>query len=478
MQTATSSAAGPSPSGPGHPFRWSQRERRELPVSVTGTLPGWLKGQLVRTAPAEFARGGIAVQHWFDAHGLLYGFEIGQGVHFRQQLLASRHLAAADRGENRLASFGTSMQRSFFRRLISPTPEFTDNTNVNVVPWQGQWLAMTETPHQHVIDAQTLASRGLYRYEDELPRGLVMSAHPHYDAEREALVNIGTTLGPKSELWLLRQHRAGKRREVEGKLAVKRVPYVHAFGLTARHAVIIDQPLTVNPLRMLWSEKGYIRHFEWQPERGTRLWKFERQSGKFSAYETQALFCFHIVNTFEDGADVVFDFLAWDDASVIDALGTRALAAGLPDIAPRVVRARLKPDRRSAELEALGDTRFEFPQIAYRARHGKPYRFVWGTELRPDAGNRVRATIHKLDVSSGDAQHFTDAEFTYGEPVFVPRPGASAEDDGVLLAVGSHVREDVSRLCVLDAARLEPLARCDAALSIPLGFHGTFAQRD
>ncbi len=461
----------------GPPVRWSQRAQQELPVTVSGELPSWLRGQLVRTAPAAFSYGGVAVEHWFDAHALIYAFTLGQGVHFRQQLLATQHRAELARGRNGVASFGTNMQRSFLRRLFQPIPPFTDNANVNVVPWQGQWLAMTESPHQHVIDRATLASSGLYRYDDELPGSMAMSAHPHYESASSSLVNVGTTFGAKSALVVFRQHKSGRRREVEGRLPVKRVPYVHAFGLTPRSAVLIDQPLSVNPLRMLFSDKAYIRHFVWQPERGTRLWKLDRRSGAFTAYETDALFCFHIANAFEDGDDVVLDFCAFDDPGIVDALYVDALARTKPAVMPRFVRARLSPGKTRAELEPLSDVRFDFPQIAYRARQGQPYRFVWGAALAP-AGAGWSSVLHKVDTHTGDARTYADPTFTYGEPVFVARPGAEAEDEGVLLTIGSHVHDECSRLLVLDAVTLEPLARCDAALSIPLGFHGNFALQE
>jgi beta,beta-carotene 9',10'-dioxygenase len=476
MQTSTSNAfRAPSPPELGPPFRWSRRGERELPVDVSGTLPSWLQGQLLRTAPAAFSPGGFVAQHWFDAQGLVYGFEFGPGVRFKQRLLASRHLAALERGENRFASFGTDLSRSFFRRLVEPIPQLTDNANVNIVPWQGRWLAMTEAPDQHQIDPDTLASVGVYQYEDELPGALIPSAHPHYDATGAAMVNVGSSYGAKSELLVFRQGRDSHRRELEGRLPLKRLPYVHSFGLTARHAVIIDQPLTVNPVRMLFSNKAFIRHFQWRPERGSRLWKLDRTSGAFSAYEADALFCFHTVNSFEDGADLVMDFIAFDDPSVIDALYVDALARGLPELKPRLLRARLARGEKRASIEPLSDARFDFPQINYRHHHGLPYRYVWGTSIGRNAEGRHESVLHKVDVSSGEALSFTDPAFTYGEPVFVPRPGASTEDGGVLLAVGSHVSEERSRLLVVDAARLTPVASCEVALSIPLGFHGTFS---
>lgn len=61
--------------------------------------------------------------------------------------------------------------------------------------------------------------------------------------------------------------------------------------------------------------------------------------------------------------------------------------------------------------------------------------------------------------------------------MFVARPGAPDEDDGVLLVVGSHPSAERSRLSVLDARTLTALAQCEIGLSIPLGFHGNFADR-
>lgn len=458
------------------PFRWTRRDAHTLPVTVTGAVPAWLRGTLVRTAPAIFQGDGWQVGHWFDGLGLLYGFAIGEGITFTQHALeceAGRRLA---RGDGTTASFGTPMRRSFWQRLRAPVPAVTDNANVNVVPWQGAWLAMTETPQQHVIGADDLRSRGLYAYDDALPSSLAMSAHPHFDFTRRAMVNVGTSFGSKNELWIYRHATSGRQREVEGKLAVKRVPYLHAFGLTDRHAVLIDHPLTVNPLTMLFSNKGYIDHFRWQPARGTTLWKFDRTEKSFTAYRTEALFCFHTVNTFEDGRDVVFDFLAYDDASVVaslraDRLDPRALA----EVLPRYVRARLSPGKTHATLESLSDTRFEFPNIAYRAHHGRPYDVAWGATLRVEDAAPT-SDIVRVDLAHGDVLRFRDEHVTYGEPVFVPRPGATREDDGAILTVGSDHRSERSLLAVLDASTLEPLARCEVPLSLPLGFHGNFQQ--
>jgi carotenoid cleavage dioxygenase-like enzyme len=61
-----------------------------------------------------------------------------------------------------------------------------------------------------------------------------------------------------------------------------------------------------------------------------------------------------------------------------------------------------------------------------------------------------------------------------GEPLFVPVPGAAAEDAGVLLAVGSHVARKAAALFVVDATSMDVVAVAEAGVDLPLGFHGTF----
>lgn len=453
------------------PFRWTERERETLPVEIAGALPDWLRGQLVRTAPAVFERGDWRAGHLFDGLSLLYGFTIEPGsVSFRQRLLASKTMASIDRGKP-VSGFATTLQRNWLQRLLRPIPPVTDNTNVNVLPFQGHWLALTESQEQHCIDSDSLATRGLFKYDDELPRILLMSAHPQPDPRGGGLVNVGTLFGSKSEWVVFRQSLTGCARQVEGRLPLPRVPYLHSFGVTSKHVLLIDHPLAANPLRMLFSNRGYIDHFRWQAERGTKLWKLERRGGQFTAYETEPLFCFHTVGAFEDGDDVVLDFLAYDDPQVVHAFRTETLASGaFPAFMPRYLRARLKPARRRVELEELSDQRFEFPIVA--PARGAAYRHVWGVHLGQDVDQAWSSQV--VHVVAGSSQRFGEAGVTWGEPVFAARPGAQQEDDGVLLSLGHHARRDATVLAVLDARSLAPLARCEVGLSLPLGFHGGF----
>ena len=83
----------------------------------------------------------------------------------------------------------------------------------------------------------------------------------------------------------------------------------------------------------------------------------------------------------------------------------------------------------------------------------------------------------RVDTRHPEVGRFSEPAMTYGEPVFVARPGADNANDGVLLTLGSHLREDRATLAVLDATTMQSLAHCDVELSLPLGFHGNFRAR-
>lgn len=456
------------------PFR-SHAERGPVsaPASVEGELPGWLLGDLVRTAPAVFDRvvgdRRFRADHWFDGLGLLYGFRIDRrGVAFRQALMQTEVEKASRGGDMPTASFGSPIVRSFWRRLFSPIPVVTDNTNVNVLALGQSRVALTESPHQWAFDPESLELTHRVSYQDRVGE-VAMSAHAHFDFARQKVVNVATEIGPTNAVMVYEHGPDERTRTVIGKVKPGRLPYVHAFGLTPKHAVIIGHPFDVNPLAMLWSNKGFIDHFRYRPEQGTKLWLMDRGTGTVRTHLAPAGFVFHVVNAFEDGERTVLDVALYRDASIIDALRRPALEAnGLPGLKTSIVRYTMTPNEEHAAVEVLLEDGFEFPSIAYRKKNGERHGVAWGTRVA--AGGR--STVIRLDERGQTT--FEREGLAFGEPIFVAKPGSSEEDEGVLLIVGGHESADRSELVVLDARTMAPLATATVPVPIPLGFHGTF----
>jgi beta,beta-carotene 9',10'-dioxygenase len=456
------------------PFRLGTEEPLDVPAMLEGALPGWLEGALVRTCPAVLHTDTWRAEHWFDGLGMLYAFRVAgpEAVRYQQRLLESKVAASYREGPYKPAGFATPLARSLLRRVFEPIPEITDNANVNVIPMGDELVAMTESTRQLAVDPATLRVKGEVAYGDDLG-AVVMSAHPHLDVARGAVVNVASRLGSKSALLVYEHGLRERSRRIVGEWRSPRLPYVHSFGLSARRAVLVGHPLTVNPLSLLWSNRGFIDHFRWRASDGTRLVVVDRGSGAVREHATDALFVFHVAHAYDDGDDTVLDVVAYDDASIVDALRRPALAARVPDLTPRPLRLRI--GAHGVTREPLGDVGFEFPVVHYKRVSGKPHRLIWGTALE-GAGELWRSTIVRLDTATRRTTTFSEPGWVFGEPVFVAEPSAEREGQGVLLAVGTHHDQKRSAMLVLDAESLAVHAWATVHTEIPLGFHGSFVR--
>jgi beta,beta-carotene 9',10'-dioxygenase len=202
-----------------------------------------------------------------------------------------------------------------------------------------------------------------------------------------------------------------------------------------------------------------------------RFQVFERATGRHrGTYETDAFFCFHHVNAFERGGELVLDMCAYEDATVIDSLyldetGPRGK---LPPVQLR--RYTIDLDGGAVRSEPLADGSLELPRIDYARRNTRDYSYGYFTGSGEDWIDR----LVKVDVRDGSRSEWGEEGCYPGEPVFVREPGTEAEDAGVVLSVVLDARAGRSFLLVLDAGSFEEIARAEAPHHIPFGFHGQF----
>ncbi len=438
-------------------------------AAVEGRIPGWLRGRLLRTAPAVFDFGRWSAAHWFDALGMVYSFDIGAdgAVRWRQRLLECEFNRSVLGGRVTLACFGSRDQRTFLEAMLQPIPRPTDNANVNIVAEDGRWIAMTETARQLAIDPQSLRTVAELRFADALPRDLFTGAHPHYDFESREWINIGVVYGGQSFLVVFSQRHGAARTEI-GRIPLRRVPYMHSFAVTRSKVVLVLPPYDLQTTGLLWSRRPIAEHYRWSPGAGTRVLLMDRGSGRTTLYTGDPCFFFHTVNAYDaaDGATLL-DLLVYPDAGIVDRLRMSAIRRdGLPALQPALRRFSMEPGSDVLRCDdPCGAAAFEFPSIHAARVEGRAHRYVWGTDLE---------RLIRCDTVTGTVMHRSPGGATVGEPVFVGRPGGAEEDDGVLLTVGRRDAGGCAELAVWDAATLEVLARIRAPVALPLGFHGGF----
>jgi beta,beta-carotene 9',10'-dioxygenase len=453
-------------------FRSLDEETAVDSLPVTGEVPAWLGGALVRVTPALLEVGGRRLAHWFDGLAMLNRFGFADGVvSYKNRFVDSDAYADARAGRWTRGGFATDPCRSIFKRVQSIfSPEVTDNPNVNLARVGERYIAMTETPLPIEFDPETLDTVGHLEHADSV-KAHVTTAHPHHDPERNELVSYVARFSRVSEYVLYGLSGDGSSRRVIARLPVEEPAYMHAFGMSGRYLILAEYPLRVKPLRMALSGRPFIENYRWRPEQGTRFQVIDRRSGALrGTYETEAFFCFHHVNAFERGSELVVDLVAYKDPGVIDALY-------LDDDGPRgelpaseLRRYVIDLNRRSVRFEALADGSVELPRIDYGRRNTRAYAYAYFTGGGPGWIDR----LVKVDVRDGARREWSAPSCYPGEPIFVPRPGDETEDGGVVLSVVLDAAAGRSFLLVLDAQSFEELARADAPHHIPFGFHGQY----
>jgi carotenoid cleavage dioxygenase-like enzyme len=414
------------------------------------------------------------MRHWFDGLAMLhkYAFRDGRVAYANRFLDTQAYRAVRDEGEVRMREFATDPCRSIFKRVAALfSPDFTDNANVNVTRLGEKYVAMTETPLPVAFDPDTLAATGI-AYK---PPGATATAHPHRDPERRELVNHATKIGARSSYRFYAVPEAGPHEpRTLAAIPARKPGYTHSFALSERYLVHTEQPYVVDPLKLGLADRPFIDNFEWEPERGTVFHVVDRASGELrGAYRTDPFFVFHHVNAFDDGdGELVVDLCAYDDAEIVDALFLDRMRSERFDVPPPAFRRfRIDLDGGGVTHEDLADTGLELPRINPKL-NGKPYRYAYGTA--PTGPGAFLDQIVKVDISERSAVTWNEPGTWPGEPVFVARPDAAGEDDGVLLSVLLEAAEGRSSLLVLDARDLTELARARTPHVIPLSFHGQF----
>jgi beta,beta-carotene 9',10'-dioxygenase len=442
-------------------------------LPVTGALPAWLTGALVRVTPAKFEVGGQRVDHWFDGLAMLNRFGFADGrVSYKSRFIRSRAYREAEEGRL-MAGFATDPCRSIFKRVQAIfSPDVTANPNVNLAQIGDRYIAMTETPMPVEFDPDTLETVGPLEYADKL-RAHLSTAHPHHDPDREELVNYVARFSRVSEYVLYGLPAGGSKRRVIAKLPVERPAYMHAFGMSGRYLILSEYPLRVNPLKLAFSGKPFIENYTWDGAESTRFQVIDRQTGELrGTYETDPFFCFHHVNAFERGDELVLDLVAYEDSSIIDSLylDERGTRGSIPPTELR--RYTIDLDGGGVRRDQLAEGTVELPRIDYARRNTREYRFAYFTGAGEGAGWIDR--LVKVDVGDGSRAQWSEPGCYPGEPIFVRRPDAAEEDGGVVLSVVLDAVAGRSFLLVLDAGSFEELARAEAPHHIPFGFHGQY----
>jgi len=349
---------------------------------------------------------------------------------------------------------------------------------------------------------------------------MFITAHPMYGTARapstatvtessvdtyNAAVELGLD-GPRINL--IKESGDGERMVISSFACDDgKVPYIHSFGISANYATIVLMPLRLDvaaPDRMI--ELGFLRSLEHMDY--TRVVLVELATGDVVLDETidEKVYFYHTISqaeTVDGNGNLVEVSLRLCGYDVPDQLTGE-------DQFMRLERCRKGPEwrnrihpggkfcdvvcnMRNNDVEVRWNDEikqgFELPVTRYsRASDGEfpptidPLnrqahpRYVYafgayalGSRDYDDFG------LFKFDMHTNSIAAYYQRDSAYlSEPVFVPDPDGSDEDDGVLLSQVYFGRERETRLLVIDAKSMEVVAEVSTGNRAPMDFHGAW----
>lgn len=472
-------------------FQTMTNEVENLDLDIQGELPHWINGVMFRNGPSVFEVGQTRLLHWFDGYGMIHRYEFADGKgRYSNQLIRSEDFRESFAQKAPLYNeFVTVPERSIgqkLMKLVKPSTLFGDNALINFAPIDSELVAQTEAPGGMLVNPLLASAREKFAYDDRLS-GLISTAHQRYDISRKTLFNFLIKLDPWSLGFKYVPYgvRDGSRaREPLEAVKTKRIGYQHALGSSERYVVMMEFPLLADLFSvatMSLASRPYARNFKWDASSPTRILVWDKESRKhLVTLETDPVFAFHHVNGFNDNeGNLTLDIVAYEDPSIIEATYLGALRAPSKNKLPFSWLRRYRIDlnkRRVAFEDIATDHMFEMPRFDMR-RLEQPYRYAYGISYPKGSELAFPDRVARIDVESGETLAWHEPHTFPGEPIFIPRPGGG-EGDGVVMTTVLDTEKGASRLVVLDAGSLQPIAHADLPHPVPFELHGQWFAND
>ncbi len=452
--------------------------------NIEGEIPQGLHGTLFRNGPGLLDINGQRINHPFDGDGMICAIAFSEGkAHFRNRFVRTKGFLEEQAAGKILyrGVFGTQkpggvLANAFDFRL-------KNIANTQIIYWGGKLLALWEAAEPHRLDPYTLETLGLDYLDGVLHQGDSFAAHPRIDPAIETgeprLVNFSVKPGLSSTITIYELDTRGKVLQRHAH-SVPGFAFIHDFAITPNYCIFFQNAVSFNPLPYLLGWRGAGECVQFHPKKPTQIIVIPRdvKAGKpVQILEAKSGFVFHHANAFERGEEICIDSICY-----------QALPAVEPDSDFREVnfegltpgqlwRFTVNLHNQTVQRQLMENRCCEFPWV-HPQRMGHDYRYVFVGAAHAASGNAPLQAILKIDYQTGERQLWSAAPKGFvSEPVFVPRTGATDEDDGWVLTLvydSSHHRSDV---VILDACNLNqgPVARLHLKHHIPYGLHGNWS---
>ncbi|HEX5616295.1 MAG TPA: carotenoid oxygenase family protein [Acidimicrobiia bacterium] len=422
-------------------------------LPVTGELPRELSGRLLRIGPNPVGVADPLQHHWFVGSGMVHGLRIrdGRAEWYRNRFVRDE-IVGAVKG---------------WPEIPGPRHGMGANVaNTNVIAHAGRTWAIVEAGGLPVELTDELETVARSNFDGSLPGSF--TAHPKRDPQTGELHAV-VYYWEWDYLEYVVVGTDGRVRKVVD-VPVPGKPMVHDCAITETQVLLFDLPVTFD---LEVAMQGQPLPYRWDPDYGARVGVLPLDGDAADVRWCELdelLYTYHPLNAYDAGdGTVVLDTVVHPKMFAADVRG--------PNEGPPVLeRWTLDPAAGKVRRELLSDREQEFPRM-HEGLIGRRHRYGYGAEfLTSHDGVRLGSLLkHDVDRITTDV-HDVGPGRAAMEPVFVPRAGATAEDDGWVLSYVHDATRDACDVVVLDAQDFAaaPVATVHLPARVPFGFHGNW----
>lgn len=412
-------------------------------LPITGALPRELSGLYARNGSNP--RGASA--HWFLGDGMVHGVRLHNG---KAQWYRNRWVQTPLLGRGDILGGGAD---------IGPPGGAVNSSNTSVFAMGDRLLSLQEVGFPYEISTDDLNTLGAVDFGGTLTSSF--TAHPKIDPATGLVHAFGYGFVPPFLTYVILDPSTWSVVHAQ-EVPVPGPTMIHDFAVTDRDVVFWDLPVVFDLDLALTGEMP----FRWQESYGSRVGVMPLGGGDARWVDVPTCYVFHGTNAWREGDDVVVD---------LSVLGTMFREGG--DEGSRGLQ-RWRIGTAGASLtfgaNVITERQIDLPTIDRRLT-GRSHRYGYYVPTRDELGGFEFGGVVRVDARSGETDHWDPGVNEAGsEPLFVPRPGGTSDEDGWVVVFVYDKSRNTSDLAVLDASNVAagPIARVHLPRRVPFGFHG------
>jgi carotenoid cleavage dioxygenase-like enzyme len=438
---------------------------------IEGEIPKDINGTLFRTAPGESERFGVRFKHLFDGDAFVSAYSMRDGkIWLNARFIDSpKRLTEQAAGKMLFSEFGTK----------APDVKGMNGKNqpsVNIIPWDGRLLGLSEGGHPTAIDPDNLSFQSYWDFHGTLPKNVSFTAHPKYDPATGEGFAYGMEQGPSMALCVFCMNQDGTLTMLH-KIPQPGFFMLHDMFISENYLIFAIPPVKYNLGNLLTGRTTIAQAIEYFENEPLRFIILNRDgTGEPVIINQPSNMLFHNGNAFERDGNIVLDTFLQPDGSVLKTLHSLDQYGNVPSLEDPTEFTRVVLDPKKGELVEriqLAEDQ-DLPRFDIRLS-GKEARHLWVAGGSPENDPLRFEHIIRHDLSGGQPVIAKAGKArTFGEAIFSPQEGPKSENHGWILNQVYDGDRNETCLEIRDASTLELQARAWTGNHLPLGFHGNF----